>query len=269
MAKVCEVDKEFEGTTCKLDRRLMLLWMFPILLLLLLPLISIVSMYLINPTITIAGLGLFWVLLFALIAMGVVAFVWFVLRYNSMSYTITKQEIIIGEGVINKKRTVIPFMVIQDIYVRKPLLYRLLGISLIEIETAGGMTSTSEGFLPGIANGDELVRDLLGRVRALRPVAKDESRGVLLGILEELKALRERGDIPEKTAPRTSNLEKEIAKILEAQGGVGVSEGEKSSPRPAVAGVATGSQEKGKKPKVCLPVETAEPDKLEEKKRKN
>lgn len=199
MANVCEVDKEFEGTKCSVDKRIILVWLFPVALMILGSWVILAFLYY-NFSIKLFGLDLIseilMAFLLALLIIGIPSFIWFYLRYKAMSHIIARNEIVINEGVINKKRTVIPFVQIQDIYVRKPLLYRLVGISRIEIQTAGDVPErgTPEGILPGISNAEEVVKDLLERVRQIRKfpeTVKTEDHELLSNILNELKALRE------------------------------------------------------------------------------
>ena len=216
----CEIDEHFEGTKCKVDKRILILWMLPVAVFLLAVIILYALITVYSPETSLFGLGQaesFGAVVLLCLAVGLLALGWFTLTYNALSYTISKTEVIVAEGVINKRRNVLPFVLIQDIYIQKPLLYRLLSLSILEFETASSAHGVAEGYLPGIANAEAMVRDLLEQIRKVRkfPDAVKGDRDVLVGILEELKNLRRTENIPAKTAPMTSNLEKEIARILE------------------------------------------------------
>jgi membrane protein YdbS with pleckstrin-like domain len=227
MANVCEVDREFEGSRCSIDKRVILIWMLPVAAAVLGSWILFSLVYGSSGT-RLFGIGttleIFLWLLSALALFGIPAFIYFVLRYKSITYTVSGNEIVINEGIINKKRTVLPFMRIQNVYVRKPLLYRLLGMAYVEFETAGSMRGVPEGVIPGIANADEVVKDILNRVKEIRvpPSPKGYDKELLNKILDELKAIR-KGGSGEKQAPMTSDLRAEIARILEASSETGES----------------------------------------------
>ncbi len=292
MPEVCELDEEFEGTKCKIDNKIVLLWLFPVAgtlfvawlaFLLLLNMGASASLSLTGSTINL--LVAFIVFTVLVLALG---FSWFTIRHRAVSYTITRTEVIINEGALNKKRTVIPFVQVQDIHVKRPLLYRVFGISLIEFETASG---TKGGELHGVANANETVKILLERVKELRKSpeqAPTEDRELLSGILEELRSLREKvergpshqnaeekkdleeiekkAELLSSKAPGEEKELKEIRRETERIEGKYPEASRLKDEIDRILHEKEGDEEEGKdkKGKVCFPVEHAEPDRLED-----
>ena len=113
-----------------------------------------------------ASLGI-WLLL--LIFIAVLAFVVAKLTYHFYRYELTKNGFKKEHGIIWKKYVTIPYDRIQNIDIYRGILARILGLSDLQIQTAGGITSGSygafsEGRLPGLSRQtaeklrDELVR---------------------------------------------------------------------------------------------------------------
>lgn len=248
MANKCEIDKEFEGVRCRIDKRIVLVWIFPIISLIIGFFLIFILLYSsTEPDIGIFSIGaslqIFSLLLFIVAIFIALTFIWFILRYRSINYIISTNEIVINEGVINKKRTVIPYNQIQNMHIRRPILYRLMGLAYVEVETAGISHGFVEGFIPGVANADEIVKELLVRVEKYRKtssIVKSYDREILSKILNELKEINktDNGQIKKQTdfkGPTQSDKEKE-----------------------------EGKSEKSvlEKKNICLPVEKAPPDEL-------
>lgn len=70
------------------------------------------------------------------------------LNYYYFKYLITDKEFIIHSGILSKKQRVIPLSKIQNINLSQNFLQRILGISKIQIETAGDISS--EGILDSL-----------------------------------------------------------------------------------------------------------------------
>ncbi len=85
-----------------------------------------------------------------LVAFMLPTFIHTVLRYLHFSYMLTDDAIIRKEGIIHVKRRAIPYSSIQNLTTRQPLLYRLLGIFEIRIETAGPHERLSKVIIPGV-----------------------------------------------------------------------------------------------------------------------
>lgn len=98
---------------------------------------------------------------------GAIAFlVWWRFRYG-----VGEREIVIEEGVLSRKRRVIPFERVQDIAIEQRLLARLLGVAAVRIETGG--SAADEGRLDSIALADaHRLRDI---VRGAKPAAAAEA----------------------------------------------------------------------------------------------
>ena len=112
---------------------------------------------------------------------GLPAFGWHHLTYVNFTYELTGHEVIIREGVLTRKRTVIPYTRIQNINTERTLLERMLGLATIKIETAGANQNVSEGMIPGIGNRDSLVSELLEEVERVKKdgsgIGGDEAKG--------------------------------------------------------------------------------------------
>ncbi|MFH1448731.1 MAG: PH domain-containing protein [Candidatus Micrarchaeota archaeon] len=253
MVNKCEIDKEFEGVRCGVDKRIILVWLLPIFT-------AIVGFWVVfallyfstNQNLSVFGLGktmeTISVLAMLMALMAVPAFVWFMLRYRSINYIISKNEVVINEGVINKKRTLIPYNQMQNIHVRRPLLYRLMGLAYIEIETAGISSGFVEGFIPGVRNADKIVKELLTRVERFKKgpegLVGTYEREILLDILREIRSIKKESPEPERKgeAGESGALRSEIAKILDKE--------------------ETKVRQISKRGNTCLPVDKAPPDRL-------
>lgn len=71
--------------------------------------------------------------------------------YHHFTYHLEQHLIKIEKGIFRKKSTAIPFARVQNVNIRRGPLARLFGLSLIEIETAGGVfEGVPEGSIPGL-----------------------------------------------------------------------------------------------------------------------
>lgn len=70
------------------------------------------------------------------------------LNYYYFKYLVTSKELIIHSGVLSKKQRVIPINKIQNINITQNFVQRILGISKVQIETAGDVSS--EGVLESL-----------------------------------------------------------------------------------------------------------------------
>ncbi len=100
----------------------------------------------------------------------VFAYVWAELYHRAYRWRLGAGDVQIWSGILFRRRTTIPYIRIQNVnVVRGPLLI-LLGLSSVEIETAGqrgvyhGGVYRSEGFLPGLADGEETADLIISRV---------------------------------------------------------------------------------------------------------
>ena len=92
---------------------------------------------------------------------------WAKLTYKYYRYQLTEEGIKKEHGVIWKKYTTIPYDRVQNVDIYRGLLARLLGLSDLQVQTAGGISSGSyggfsEGRLPGLSpEVAEQIRDEL------------------------------------------------------------------------------------------------------------
>lgn len=193
-----------------LDRRVKLVWAFPTLATLaVFWLIGSIAYAAFFPANAIFGLShllfpiAFLAALAVLIALPV--YLWIGMIYENFTFEFTDKDIIIREGVITRKTTVIPYARIQDIRSERTLVERLLGLATLEIETAGSSKVASETLIPGIANKNELIAELMELVERAKGgtglgeearlgAAPSAAPAVLSEILEELKSITSRMD---------------------------------------------------------------------------
>jgi putative membrane protein len=74
------------------------------------------------------------------------------MRFVSMRYGIHRRHLVIQEGVFSRRVRTIPIATIQNIFLRRNLLHRLLGVCELRVETAGG--GQAEARLSVVAEGD-------------------------------------------------------------------------------------------------------------------
>lgn len=108
--------------------------------------------------------------LFIGIAIVVLAYAWASLFRRYYRWELRDEEVRIWRGILFRKRITIPYIRIQNVNVVRGPLLLLLGLSGVEVETAGqkgiayGFYLT-EGYLPGLVDGDSLADAIIGRVR--------------------------------------------------------------------------------------------------------
>jgi len=83
------------------------------------------------------------------------------LRYHAFSFEIEPKRIIIKKGILLKKIIAIPYNRIQNVDILRNIPCRILGLSVIKIQTAGiSGAYLAEGVLPGVtASSDRQLRD--------------------------------------------------------------------------------------------------------------
>ena len=189
-----------ETTTRHLDKNVRLVWLFPTSAALCIIWLVAVLLYTIAPPET-GALGIdklsFPFLLLAMIAIiSAIVYVFLHLAYQSFTYELNEKEIVIREGVITRKTTVIPYGRIQDIRSERSLVERMLGLASIDIETAAASNQRASTVqIPGIANKDAFISELMMRSEKSRGTgvgegeAKPTTEQMLGEMLKELKAL--------------------------------------------------------------------------------
>lgn len=93
----------------------------------------------------------------------ILSYIWAYLSYKFYKYELARDGFKKELGVIYKKYVTIPYDRIQNVDIYRGILARLLGISDIQIQTAGmSGIALSEGRLPGLSKKDaEELRDQL------------------------------------------------------------------------------------------------------------
>jgi len=107
--------------------------------------------------------GWFLIIIVFLVAL---LFIWAKLSYRFYKYELTDDGFRKELGVIYKKYVTIPYDRIQNVDIYRGILARILGLSDLNIQTAGASAQISkgEGRLPGISREDaERLRDELIR----------------------------------------------------------------------------------------------------------
>lgn len=114
------------------------------------PILFILTIFFIGGTWPLRGLILFIYLLFASLFF-LFLYLWSTWAYNNYKYLLKEDVIRIERGVIWKKYSSIPYERVQNIDIHRGILARILGLSDLQIQTAGysGYTLT-EGRIPGL-----------------------------------------------------------------------------------------------------------------------
>jgi uncharacterized membrane protein YdbT with pleckstrin-like domain len=129
------------------------------------------------------GNVIMWAVIIAILFL-IVAFIWAKLTYYFYRYELTEQGFRKESGVIWKKYVTIPYARIQNVDINRGILARILGLSDLQIQTAGASATFSqygaiggtnpEGRLPGVSKADaEILRDEL-----VRRASKSSGQGV-------------------------------------------------------------------------------------------
>jgi len=123
---------------------------------------------------TVVGLSLGGSVLICLLVFGGLITIWAKLYYNSYKYEFGKEGVKIERGVIWKKYVTIPYGRIQNIDILRGPLARILGLSDLQIQTAGASGAIlTEGRIPGVLREEaeehrnELISRLSGRKEGL------------------------------------------------------------------------------------------------------
>ena len=183
----------------RLNRHVKLLWLLPTAGIVAFLLFAGIMAFLLAPTSDFLGItsrNYFYVLPLLALIFGIIDYSWIELIYRNFTYELDDNEIVIRQGVLTRRTTVIPYAAIQDISVERSVAERFLGIATLEIETSGSLRLASEITLPGIAEKDAVVRDLMHRAEKAKSVqaasaaeGESETERLLGGILAELKEI--------------------------------------------------------------------------------
>lgn len=75
------------------------------------------------------------------LALAAVAFR--IASWRFRTYTVTDGELVLDEGILQKRHRVVPFSRIQQVELRQQLIARVLGLTVVQVETAGDASSTA------------------------------------------------------------------------------------------------------------------------------
>ena len=153
------------------------------------------------------------VILFSSITSGVMGFVYIIgiififPYYNSLSYTMTTQEIIVNRGFLVKRTKIVPYRNITNFVMRRGIIDRIVGgenFGSINIETAGQSGDKShpeqrlEGIM-GVSEYTEKLREILSKMKGQAAISADtetasslDEEFLLKSILETLKEIKEK-----------------------------------------------------------------------------
>lgn len=214
-----------------LDSRVKMVWELPTLITLaVFWLVASVAYFTFMPGGAILGLSHAFfpiaLLLAALILVGLPLHIWVGMIYDNFTIELAPQDIIIREGVFTRKTTVIPYARIQDIRSERTITERFFGIATLEIETAGSSKVASQTLIPGIADKNELIREIMRNVEIAKSGDGTSARAegvaiaqksastmefTLLAILKELKTISFKLDnLPRIESQRAVNGQKAV-----------------------------------------------------------
>lgn len=183
----CELDSDYKGTQCHLDKRARIIWFLPTIVFNIL--IWVIFFAFIFPTDS-------WAQYVApLLVLSVVSiaatYLWTELKYREYTYTFGEKELVVKEGLIHRKHNALPYHKIQNVHIEKPPLYRLLGLSILKIETASAYRGEAgmEAHIPGVRNGEEVAKQILSRTGRAAEDMGTQSSG-LESILKELDTMK-------------------------------------------------------------------------------
>ena len=102
------------------------------------------------------------ILLISYACLAIFAFFWGPLRYRFFRYQLGERNLETWSGVIFKRHNTVPYEKIQNIDVTRPLICRMLGLSIVVVQTAGYGMGGAEAVIPGLSvEKASQVRELL------------------------------------------------------------------------------------------------------------
>lgn len=112
----------------------------------------------------------------ALVVLAVAIVVYQLVSYKHLYFTLGPREFTLYQGVLNKKRTHVPYQRVQSVDQNASLLQRIFGVCTVSIDTAGG-SSNKAVQVPYITRQEAewLRRELFGRKRLLVQGVEDTS----------------------------------------------------------------------------------------------
>ena len=111
-----------------------------------------------------------------LVVLAVAIVVYQLVSYKHLYFTLGSREFTLYQGVLNKKRTHVPYQRVQSVDQNASLLQRIFGVCTVSIDTAGG-SSNKAVRVPYITRQEAewLRRELFGRKRLLAQGVEDTS----------------------------------------------------------------------------------------------
>jgi uncharacterized membrane protein YdbT with pleckstrin-like domain len=103
-----------------------------------------------------------------------IKFIYIELKYRHFRYGLGENELLIEEGIIEKRYHTIPYEKIQNVSVVYEIPHRLLNVGKIIITTAAGAPGLGEYILDGIENPDEIARAVAKRVEIAKGIKPKE-----------------------------------------------------------------------------------------------
>ena len=91
---------------------------------------------------------------YLVIVLIVISFIIAYLKYLNYKYILTDTEFKAERGIINKRYISIPYSKIQNVDIKRSLPARILGLSELEIRTAGHNFSRRDGRISGLSVED-------------------------------------------------------------------------------------------------------------------
>ncbi|MBX2821349.1 MAG: PH domain-containing protein [Rhodothermaceae bacterium] len=138
----------------------------------------------------------------AVVIYGVLALPLIFLRYYRFRYRITRKEIIIQSGIINRQHRSIPIERIQNIEIEQSVLPRLFGTAKVKIETAG--SAKTEGVLEFVSvDRAHQIREIVRSYQEDQKEPQAESGGevALDGLPTQIEASRSPSRAHEEEEP--------------------------------------------------------------------
>jgi len=105
-----------------------------------------------------------WLALIVIVVLGIVNYIVARVYYDRYLFEFAENAIKIEKGIIRKKYVSIPYERIQNVDIERGVLARILGLSDLQIQTAGyGGEFLTEGRLPGLSveNAENLREEIM------------------------------------------------------------------------------------------------------------
>ena len=134
-----------------------------------------------GPSQTVSLSSLVWSVLLYTLIFAIPLYIWSKLTYHYYKYELRPDGFRKEHGIIWKKYVTIPYDRIQNVDIYRGLIARLLGLSDLQIQTAGGISTGSygafsEGRLPGLSR--EVAEQLRDEVIKKRPHSTHSNQGL-------------------------------------------------------------------------------------------